>query len=297
MKILLLGANGQVGWELKRVLFPLGEILCPERLQLDLSDLQQVDAYLASIDVDVIINAAAYTAVDKAESEQEKADCINHLVPKLLAEKAKHSKALLIHYSTDYVFDGSKSGYYREDDATAPLGVYGSTKLAGEQAIQNTECDYLIFRTSWVYAARGSNFLLTIRRLAREREEMGIVADQIGAPTWARVIAQSSAYCLYQSMQDRKDGSFVSDLYHLTCAGSTSWHGFANAIVKQLHDSGDELLKLRKINPIPTTDYPTPAARPENSKLDLSHLQKKFELVMPDWDKALKLCMQELSPT
>ncbi len=293
MKILLLGGQGQVGWELQRVLLPLGHIICPQREQLDLADLDKVQRFLSDLDVDVIVNAAAYTAVDQAEQETQLADRLNHQLPGLLAEKAKTLDALLIHYSTDYVFDGNKNRPYRESDAANPLGVYGQSKWEGEQAIQQTGGNYLIFRTSWVYATRGRNFLLSIRRLAAERSELRIVDDQIGAPTWARLIAQTSAYCLRQALLEKRQVNFVSGLYHLSAAGHTSWYGFAKAIVELLAERGENL-KLQCLQPIPTSAYLAAAVRPANSRLDVSALEKQFELVMPKWDKTLRLCMEEL---
>ncbi len=293
MKILLLGSNGQVGWELQRVLWPLGEIICPGRDQLDLARSGSLENFLQTLNVDVIVNAAAYTAVDKAESESEIAQRINHVVPGLLAEKAKAIKALLIHYSTDYVFDGNKSSPYHEADDTAPLGVYGKTKLDGENIIRDMGCDHLIFRTSWVYAARGHNFLLTILKLAQQRQELNIVDDQIGTPTWARLIAQTTAYCLHQAVHERKSEVFSSGLFHLTASGSTSWHGFALTITRFARHSGAIDLALKQLNPIPTSAYPTPAKRPATSRLDVSHLENHFELVMPDWYQTLQLCMDE----
>ncbi len=294
MRILLLGGSGQVGWELLRTLLPLGEIIAPDRKHLDLSDTRGLTRYLQNTPVDVIVNAAAYTAVDQAETDQAAADCINHHVPSILAEHARKNQALLIHYSTDYIFDGSKSGPYNEQDQPNPLGIYGRTKLAGETAVQQSGCDYLIFRTSWVFAARGRNFLRTIRRLIQEREQLEIVADQFGAPTWARLIAETTAHCLHRSDAARRQGRFVSGLYHLSAAGATSWFGFALAVVNQLRLDGNIHIVLQHINPISTAEYPVPARRPANSRLDVTRLEKHFELVMPDWNHTLQLCMDEL---
>ncbi len=227
MKILLTGGNGQVGWELVRALLPLGEVITTNRAQANLSDLNNLRRTVQKYSADVIVNAAAYTAVDKAETEESLAFLINAEAPGILAEEAKKTGALLIHYSTDYVFDGTKISAYAEDDAPNPVNVYGQSKLAGEKAVQATGADYLILRTSWVYAARGHNFLKSVLRLAAEREELNIVADQIGSPTWARLIAEATAHIIRQSMIERHGGIFNSGLYHLTSHGETSWHGFA----------------------------------------------------------------------
>ena len=294
MKILLTGANGQVGWELTRTLLPLGEVFAPNRLQADLSDLDGLRRTVQRIKPDVIINAAAYTAVDKAESEQDLAFLINAEAPGVLAEEAQKNGTLLIHYSTDYVFDGTKNQTYTEDDTTNPLNVYGLSKLAGEKAIQTSGADHLILRTTWVYAARGHNFLKSILRLAAEREELKIVADQIGAPTWARLIAETTAHVLRQSMLERLEGDFHSDLYNLTSTGETSWYGFAQAIIEFAREQSNQPLKNRVINPIPTSDYPLPAKRPANSRLSTARLEQHFGLAMPPWETAMKICMAEI---
>ncbi|NOS74941.1 MAG: dTDP-4-dehydrorhamnose reductase [Methyloglobulus sp.] len=293
MKILLTGATGQVGWELARTLLPVGEVIEVDRSQADLADTSSLRAIIQQYQPDVIVNPAAYTAVDKAESEQALAFLINAEAPGVMAEEAKKIGALLVHYSTDYVFDGTKSTPYVEDDATNPINVYGQSKLAGEQAIQSTEGDYLILRTSWVYASRGNNFLKTILRLAAEREELKIVADQIGSPTWARLIAETTAHIVRQAMFERQSSSFDPNVYHLTSSGDTSWHGFAQKIVDSVREQGKMELKNRAILPIPTTDYPLPAKRPTNSRLSTRRLEQQFGLTMPSWDNALRLCMQE----
>ncbi|MGZ8190144.1 MAG: dTDP-4-dehydrorhamnose reductase [Methylococcaceae bacterium] len=294
MKILLTGVNGQVGWELARTLLPLGEVFAPNRLEADLSDLEGLRRTVQSIKPDVIINAAAYTAVDKAESEQDLAILINAKAPGVLAEEAQKNGALLIHYSTDYVFDGTKKAAYTEDDTANPLNVYGLSKLAGEKAIQATGADHLILRTTWVYASRGHNFLRSILRLAAEREELNIVADQIGSPTWARLIAETTAHVLRQSMLERLQGDFKSGLYNLTSTGETSWYGFAQAIVEFAREQNNLLLKNRIIKPIPTSDYPLPAKRPANSRLSTTRLEQRFGLTMPTWESAMKICMAEI---
>jgi dTDP-4-dehydrorhamnose reductase len=294
MRILLTGATGQVGWELARTLLPLGEVVAVNRSQADLANLTELRAVIQQHKPDVIINPAAYTAVDKAETETALAHSINAEAPGILAEEAKKMGALLVHYSTDYVFDGTKDVPYAEEDTTNPSNIYGQSKLAGEQAIQSVAGDYLILRTSWVYASRGSNFLKTILRLAAEREELKIVADQIGTPTWARLIAETTAHIVKQTMLERQSSSFNSAVYHLTSSGQTSWHGFAQKIVDIVREQGKLELKNRAIYPIPTTDYPLPAKRPGNSRLSTSRLEQQFGLSLPAWDNALRLCMQEL---
>lgn len=297
MKILLTGCNGQVGWELGRALLPLGEVITSNSSQINLSDLDGLRRAVQKYSADVIVNAAAYTAVDKAETEKDLAFLVNAEAPGVLAEQAKQTGALLIHYSTDYVFDGTKISAYAEDDVPNPANIYGQSKLAGEKAIQATGADYLILRTSWVYAARGHNFLKSILRLAAEREELNIVADQIGAPTWARLIAETTAHILRQSLLERHQGDFNSGLYNLTSTGETSWHGFAQMIVDYARQQENQTLKNRIINPIPTKDYPLPAKRPANSRLSTDRLEQHFGLKMPAWDQALKLCMEDIAAT
>ena len=277
-RILLTGAGGQVGRELVRALAPLGEVTALDRQGLDLTRIDAIRTAIRAIKPQIIVNAAAYTAVDQAESEPELAAAINGQAPAAMAEEAKKLGALLVHYSTDYVFDGSQAHPYKEEDATHPLNAYGKTKLAGEAAIRNSGCRHLIFRTSWVYGLHGRNFLRTIGRLAQERQELSIVADQIGAPTWSRMIAGATALAV---RGDPPDG-----LYHLSSAGATSWHGFALAIL-DAHGWGGRL------NAIPTRDYPTPATRPANSLLDNGKLAKELGLALPDWRAALALCLAD----
>ncbi len=293
MKILLTGCNGQVGWELARTLLPLGEVVALNREQADFSDLEKLRKTVQTIRPDVIVNAAAYTAVDKAETERELAFLINTQAVEVLAQEAKSLNALLIHYSTDYVFDGIKDAPYHENDVTNPLNVYGESKLAGEQAIQVNGADYLILRTTWVFASRGQNFVKSILRLATEREELNIVADQIGAPTWARLIAETTAHILKQAQQERVTKTFTSGIYNLTSSGETSWHGFAEKIVELARLQNYEF-KNRVINPIPTSAYPLPAKRPANSRLSTERLTQRFGLIMPTWEEILKLCLEEL---
>jgi dTDP-4-dehydrorhamnose reductase len=289
VNILLTGRNGQVGWELQRTLQPVGKVTACDHAGLDLADAAAVRRKLDEVRPDAIVNAAAYTAVDKAESEPEQANAVNAAAPALLAQEAARRGALLIHYSTDYVFDGAKAAPYVETDPTGPLGAYGRSKLAGEAGIRASGCDHLIFRTSWVYAARGANFLRTILRLAAEREELRVVNDQVGAPTWARLIAEATALALRQALAERRHGRFESGLFHLACAGETSWHGFASAIV-----AGRSGLSVKTVTPIVTADYPTPARRPANSRLDTGAFRARFGLALPDWRDCLQLCLEEL---
>jgi dTDP-4-dehydrorhamnose reductase len=294
MKILLFGKNGQVGWELNRSLQPLGEVVALGREQADFSNPETLRKIVQEVKPDVIVNAVAYTAVDKAEAEEELAAKVNSIAPGVLAEEAMKLNALLVHYSTDYIFDGAKESPYKETDKPKPINAYGRTKLAGEQAVQTSGCDYLIFRTSWVYASRGHNFLLTMLKLAQEREQLSIVSDQIGSPTSARLIADASAHCVKQSVKERLAGIFSSDLYHLTTSGHTSWYGFTKEIVKLASNSLNLQLTIKDINAIPTTDYPTPAIRPMNSQLALTKLESIFNLKMPGWRNELELCIEEI---
>ena len=289
-RILLTGANGQVGWELQRTLSSLGEVVALGSTAMNLADTDAVRQKLREIGPAIIVNPAAYTAVDKAESEAELAHAVNAIAPGVLAQEAGRLGALLVHYSTDYVFNGSGATPWREDDACGPLNVYGSSKLAGERAIQATGCRHLIFRTSWVYGARGSNFLLTMRRLMRERPELKIVADQIGAPTWCRDLAEATALVLSQLVSRACNaGQEPWGVYHMTNAGETSWHGFAEAI-RALDGSGETLARLL---PIHSSEYPTPAKRPFNSRLNNDKLEQTFRLRLQDWRAALALCVEQ----
>jgi dTDP-4-dehydrorhamnose reductase len=293
VKILLFGANGQVGFELARSLLPLGEVIALNRENADLTDLEKCRTTIQTIQPDVIVNAAAYTAVDKAETERELAFLINAKAVDVFAQEAKKVGALLIHYSTDYVFDGTKNTPYLEDDLPNPLNVYGESKLAGEQAIQASGADYVIFRTTWVFAARGQNFVKSILRLAAEREELNIVADQIGAPTSARFIADATAHILRQVQCERNEKTFISGIFNLTNSGETSWFGFAEKIVELARLQNLDL-KNRLINPIPTSAYPTPAIRPANSRLSTAKLQQRFGLTIPTWEQSLTFCLEEI---
>ena len=291
-RILLTGAGGQVGWELRRTLSCLGEVVALDSRAMNLADADAVRQVVRDIAPTIIVNPAAYTAVDKAESEPDLARAVNAVAPGILGEEAGRLGALLVHYSTDYVFNGSGNTPWREDDACDPLNVYGATKLAGERAIQATGCRYLIFRTSWVYGARGSNFLLTMRRLMRERPELKIVADQIGAPTWCRDLAEATAQVLSQiaSPSTGFDRAEPWGVYHMTNAGETSWHGFAEAI--RALDEFDETCAPPHLLPIPGSDYPTPAKRPLNSRLNNGKLEQTFGVRLQEWRVALALCME-----
>jgi dTDP-4-dehydrorhamnose reductase len=288
MKILLTGVSGQVGWELQRTLMTLGEVISVGRNQLDLSQPDTIRTTIRNIKPDLIVNPAAYTVVDKAESEPDLAMTINGVAPGIIAEEAKSLNAALIHYSTDYVFDGNKSTPYQESDLTNPQNVYGKTKLAGEEAIKSIGVNHIIFRTSWVYGLRGKNFLLTMQRLAREREEIKVVDDQIGTPTWNRMIAEITAQVVGQGLENSQEFfSKKGGTYNLSPGGKTSWYGFAKAIFND--DFPNSERKLQRLIPIPTSEYPTPASRPAFSLLDNQKLSDTFNLKIPDWDQVLKL--------
>jgi dTDP-4-dehydrorhamnose reductase len=296
MKILLLGKNGQVGWELQRALAPLGEVIACDRSQADLENLAGLRQRVQRVAPQIIVNAAAYTAVDKAESEPERAQSINHHAVALLAEESLALNAWLIHYSTDYVFDGAHSGFYRETDATAPQSVYGASKLAGEQAIRDSGCRYLIFRTSWVYARQGHNFAKTLLKLARERDELRVVCDQIGAPTGAELIADVTAFCLYRRMNDHALAASVSSAYHLVAGGETSWHGYAQWLLSEAARYGMDLrVTVGQIQAISTAEYPLAAKRPANSRLDTQKLRTTFDLTLPDWRLPVSRLVAELT--
>lgn len=290
-KILLTGKSGQVGWELQRTLAPLGQVIALDSVALDLADADAIRRKVREIQPHIIVNPAAYTAVDKAETDLDLAMSINGVAPGIFAEEAKKLNALFVHYSTDYIFDGKKSEAYAEDDAPNPLGVYGKTKLAGEQAIRAVGGKHLILRTSWVYGARGRNFLLTMLRLARERSELRIVDDQIGAPTWCRSLAEITAQILAQlyapgGAEDAVER--VCGTYHLTSAGHVSWHSFAAEIIRLA-----DIQPAPNLLPIPSHEYPTPAARPMNSVLSNDKLARTFGLQAGSWQDNLQLCMQE----
>lgn len=285
MKILVTGKSGQVGYELMRSLQPLGEVIGIDQDHMDLADLDQVRDVIRRVQPGLIVNPAAYTAVDKAETEPDLAMRINGLAPGVMAEEAAKLGAAVVHYSTDYVFDGTKQEPYTEADQPCPLNVYGRTKLAGEQAITASGVPHLIFRTSWVYGMRGKNFLLTIMKLAAERDELRIVADQHGAPTWCRTLADTTACILAQAKGASDSAAWWrenSGLYHLTAQGATTWHGFADALLEQAE-------KKPRLVPISSSEYPVPAARPGNSRLSCAVLMEKFGH-LPHWRDALALC-------
>jgi dTDP-4-dehydrorhamnose reductase len=287
VRILLTGREGQLGWELERALTPLGEVIACDRSGLDLAVPDRIASVVREARPQVIVNAAAYTAVDKAESEPGLAHAVNARAPGILAEEAKRANALLIHYSTDYVFDGAKETSYVEDDQPNPLNAYGRSKLAGEQAIRSIDGGYLILRTSWVYAARGRNFLLNIRRLLREKDELRVVDDQIGAPTSAQALATATATLL------RAHGietlGEARGIYHATSAGHTSWHGFASEIARL-----ERAPRPARLVPIPSSEYPLPACRPKNSRLSGEKLRRRFGVVLPSWQACLEACHNEL---
>ncbi|MGR3906902.1 dTDP-4-dehydrorhamnose reductase [Burkholderia sp. SR8] len=288
--ILVTGVTGQVGFELLRTLQGLGRVVSCDRSMLDLSDLARVRDVVRELKPSLIVNPAAYTAVDKAEADIEAARRLNADVPRVFAEELARIGGTLIHYSTDYVFDGTKASPYTEGDATNPVNVYGATKLEGERAIAATGCAHLILRTSWVYGRRGRNFLLTMLKLGAERPELRIVADQVGAPTWAKTIAAATAHIVAQGAASAEADWWVrrSGVYHLTSAGATSWCGFAEAIFASAMSE-----RAPKVVPIASSDYPTPAKRPANSRLALDKLTAAFGLHMPDWHDALQLCLAE----
>lgn len=290
MKILLLGKNGQVGWELNRTLLPLGDIIALDVEELDLTRPKDIREKVRYIQPDIIVNGAAYTAVDRAEKEQELAMKINGIAPGILAEEAKKCGALLVHYSTDYIFDGTKEEPYTENDKPNPINFYGTSKLAGELAIQKIDHPYLIFRTSWVYGLRGNNFLLTMMRLAREQNEIRVVNDQIGSPTWSRLIAEVThcivikVYCLVNKGVTTLDQ--LSGIYHLTSSNCCSWYDFAVAIIDKLKKNDQN---IAKVVPILSCEYPVLAKRPINSRLDTGLLAKQFDVKFHDWKKVLDL--------
>ena len=278
MRILLLGKTGQVGFELVRTLSPLGNVISPSRPELDLLSAEAVERYLVHTKPDLIVNAAAWTGVDAAEEHRTEAERLNAGLPKQLAEFAAGQNVRLVHYSSDYVYPGHGHAPWQESSPTDPLSNYGKTKLWGDLAIEKSGVDYLIFRTSWVYSARGNNFMKTMLRLAESKTELNIVADQVGAPTPARLIAQITTLALHSHLE--------KGLYHLAPLGETSWHGFAGEIF--------QLAGCKTIaHPIPTTDYPTPAKRPLNSRMDVSRLEQALKIQLPDWQSQLALTLNE----
>lgn len=295
MKILLFGKNGQVGWELQRSLSPLGELIALDRhspdLCGDLTQLQGITSTVQRVRPDVIVNAAAYTAVDKAESEPELARTLNALAPGVLAQEAARLGAWLVHYSTDYVFDGSGSRPWSETDTPAPLSVYGRTKLEGEQAIQVACAKHLIFRTSWVYAARGGNFAKTMLRLAQERERLTVIDDQWGAPTGAELIADVTAHAIRHVQLRPQDAG----LYHLVAGGETTWNGYAKHVIAKA-EQGRGAIKIvaDEVAIVPTSAFPTPAKRPHNSRLNTAKLQATFGLSLPHWQQGVDRMLAEI---
>jgi dTDP-4-dehydrorhamnose reductase len=288
VRILLTGKDGQLGWALSRALAPLGEILAFGRQDLDLASPERIVAVVRSARPDVIVNAAAYTAVDRAESEPQAALAINATAPSILAGEAGRSGALLVHYSTDYVFDGAKDAPYVEEDEPNPLNAYGRSKLAGEQQIRAAAVPHLILRSSWIYSARGSNFLLTMRRLLREKSPPRVVCDQIGAPTSADALADATAEILRRG---RSALDAMSGTYHATAGGSTSWHGFATEIARLEQASAQRPLSVL---PIASSEYPLPARRPKNSRLSNEKLLRCFGVKLPSWQACLEKCYAEL---
>ena len=296
MKILLLGKNGQVGWELQRSLAPLGEVVAcdfdsPGDLKADFSQPETLRALVQRVRPDVIVNSAAHTAVDKAESEAELARALNATAPGVVAEEAAALGALLVHYSTDYVFDGSGDQPRDEDATTAPLNVYGRTKLEGEQLIRDSGCRHLILRTSWVYAARGGNFARTMLRLAAERETLSVINDQIGAPTGADLLADISAHAITR-LHLQPD---LAGTYHCVAGGETSWHGYARHVIEWAHGHGVSLkVAADAVHPVPSSAYPTPAQRPLNSRLSTARLQIAFGLNLPHWQAGVDRMLAEV---
>lgn len=294
MKILLLGKNGQVGWELQRSLAPLGELVSLDRHSTDycgnLADRDGLRHTLQTLKPDLIVNAAAYTAVDKAETDRDTAMLINGLAPQVMAQEAQRSGALLVHYSTDYVFNGRGVEPWAESAVASPVNYYGQTKLAGEQAIRTSGCQHLIFRTSWVYAARGSNFAKTMLRLAAERDTLSVIADQHGVPTSAELLADVTVHAITATLRQPT----LSGLYHLVPGGETNWHAYAQFVLDFARAQGKPL-KAGTVTPIPTSAYPTPAARPLNSRLSNQKLQQAFGLRLPQWQGGVERMLAELS--
>jgi dTDP-4-dehydrorhamnose reductase len=295
LKILLLGKNGQVGWELQRSLSLLGEVIALDRdstskLAADLGNPELLRSIVRDIRPQWIVNAAAYTAVDKAQSEQELARCINATSVAVLAEEAKSLNSWLVHYSTDYVFDGAGSRPWVEDDVTGPLNVYGETKLEGEKLIRESGCQYLIFRTSWVYATRGSNFAKTMLRFAKEREKISVINDQFGAPTGADFLADLTTMAMAVARQRPE----VSGLYHAVAAGDTDWYGYAKHVIEFARAHGQPIqVKPLGILAVPTTAFPTPARRPGNSRMDTTKLRETFQVVPPAWQHGVDRMLTE----
>jgi dTDP-4-dehydrorhamnose reductase len=296
VKILLFGRNGQVGWELQRSLAPLGELVAlgsgtEDGLCGDFMNADAVVRTIRAVRPDAVVNAAAYTAVDKAESEADRAEQVNALTPGAIAQAAAEIGAWMVHYSTDYVFDGSGTRPWREDDATGPLSVYGRTKLAGEQGITSANPRHLVLRTSWVYGARGGNFAKTMLRLARERDRLTVIDDQFGAPTGADLLADVTAHALRSLLA----GTGQAGIYHVAAGGETTWNGYARFVVGCAQQAGEKLKAgPQEVDPVPTSAFPTPARRPHNSRLDTSRFRAAFGLVLPPWQQGVARMLQEL---
>ncbi|WP_375594475.1 dTDP-4-dehydrorhamnose reductase [Algihabitans albus] len=296
MRILLFGPTGQVGWELQRALAPLGQLVACGRDSVDLADRTSLAAAIARHQPDVLVNAAAYTQVDRAESDPASAERINAAAVGEMADAMAARGGWFLHYSTDYVFDGTKAGVYREDDPAAPLGVYGASKRAGEVAAAAAGGRHLVLRTSWVYAARGQNFVRTMLRLAKERQSLRVVADQTGSPTSAELIADVTAHALKRVLDDGTESDRMSGLYHLTADGHTTWHGLASRVIGQADNAGAQLsCRAENVEPIGTSDYPTPAQRPANSRLDTTRLRETFGITLPDWRYHVDRTVAELT--
>lgn len=295
-RILLFGCNGQVGWELNRSLLPLGEVIAPSRNEADFSRPESLRDIVREARADIIVNAVAYTAVDRAESEEALSHVINADAPAVLAEETKRLDALLVHYSTDYVFDGAKREPYVEDDKPNPINAYGRTKLAGEQQIQAIGCHHLILRTSWVYSTRGENFVSTIFRLAQQRDELGVVADQFGAPTSARLIADVTSAIMSKIRHEVNFGAeHPIGIYHLTSLKHTSWHGFARTLLDATQGAPLKTTNVAKLIPIPSEQCPRPAPRPKNSRLNCDAIKTRFGVDLPDWESSLLRCLAEMT--
>lgn len=295
MRILLIGATGQIGWELARSLSPIATVHAPPRLELDLAKPRSIAAAIDAARPDVILNAAGYTNVDAAERDPATAMRVNTEAPARLARAARNRGALYVQYSSDYVFDGRQDGEYREEDATAPLNTYGRTLCDGEVAVRDSGAEHVIFRTSWVYSARRRNFLLAVLEQAKQQPTMHVVMDQIGAPTWARLIAATTALAVQQDLESLRAGTFRSATLHLTATGVTSRHGFASAILTAALECG-VFLECSTPTPVPTAGYPRAAKRPLNSRLSVKKLEERYGVAMPPWETGLERCLAELWP-
>ncbi|MBN1378986.1 MAG: dTDP-4-dehydrorhamnose reductase [Gammaproteobacteria bacterium] len=298
IRILLVGKNGQIGWELQRTLSALGELIATDRQSLDLANVDMIRKVVNDIKPQLIVNASAYTAVDQAESEFEAAMTVNAIAPGILADEAKKIGAALIHYSTDYVFDGKKASPYHEEDICSPLNIYGESKKAGEIAIQNSGCVYIVLRTSWIYGNRGKNFLKSIVNLSKQKHELKIVDDQIGSPTWCRSVAEYSTQIIKSYLRRSFFlGKMEKDagIYHISATNHVSWYGFAERILKEY--SRNSGCALAKLVPITTSEYPLPAKRPKYTVLSNDKINKVFGIKMPAWEDMLTMCLSEMYQT